>query len=93
MWCISNFNHADLQVNKISVLANLSQYASNTSLNKLITLYDGDNVRISVPEEVFTGNENFESIMVALYLFRNLSGFLPQALQEDRNKLVHKSWG
>ena len=78
--CMVSPLHTDLLFKE--VLAN-----TTTSSTDLITLIDDDAARISIPREVFRGLDEARPVRVASFLYRNMSGLLPQSLEEDR-KLV-----
>ena len=51
--------------------------------NKRISPIEGEQAKISIPiREVLEDVENETQIRIASFLFRNLSGLLPESLQE-----------
>ena len=41
--------------------------------------------RISIPAEVFSGLEEAQEVRVASFIYMNISGFLPESLEEDKS--------
>ena len=57
--------------------------------SELITLTNDSAARIRIPREVFLGLEQTKHVRVASILYRNMSGILPQSLEEENNVSVH----
>ena len=55
--------------------------ASINSINESISLIEGENTRISIPREVIASIKGRESVRVVSFLYRNMSGLLPESLE------------
>ena len=55
--------------------------ASTNNINESISLIEGENARISIPREVIASVEGRESVQVVSFLYRNMSGLLPESLE------------
>ena len=52
----------------------------------------GEDAEISIPREVLEGLGRGERVRMASFLFRNMSGLLPESLEvDDNNRLVHNN--
>ena len=54
---------------------------SINSTNESISLIEGENARISIPREVIASVKGRESVRVVSFLYRNMSGLLPESLE------------
>ena len=54
---------------------------SINSTNESISLIEGENARISIPREVIASIKGRESVRVVSFLYRNMSGLLPESLE------------
>ena len=52
--------------------------------NERISPFKGENAEISIPREVLESAERRTPIRIASFLFRNMSGLLPESLEEER---------
>ena len=55
---------------------------SLNSTDGSISLIEGENARINIPREVIASIEGRESIRVVSFLYRNMSGLLPESLED-----------
>ena len=64
---------------------------SVSEANKRIPLIEDEAAEISIPREVLTGLGEREQVRVASLLFRNMTGFLPERLEENNRRLERAS--
>ena len=64
-------NFAVLRVEDVSI----------NGTNERISLIEGENARISIPREVIASVKGRESVRVIFFLYRNMSGLLPESLE------------
>ena len=62
----------------------ITSTTTSSTDSELFTLIDNNAARISIPREVFHGLEVAQQVRVASFLYRNLSGFLPQSLEDQK---------
>ena len=54
---------------------------------------EGELAEISIPREMLSGLRGNERVRMASFLFKNMSGLLPESLKEDENnRLVYCKW-
>ena len=58
-------------------------------VNDSVSPIDEDSARISIPREVIEGSAGGAPVRMAFFLFRNMTGLLPESLSdEDQNDTV-----
>ena len=60
-----------------------TRFNGTKAANELITLTNNSAARISIPREVFLGLEETKRVMVVSFLYRNMSGLLPESLEKE----------